>query len=234
MLDFVFGLERVISKWPANSHQTVTQIAELAEVSIATAVDALAISLSKELDVQDVISAAEAKEALASLQDRLQVQIAARQRRINQQRDTAIAAYDLTMEKVRALLAVKNGRNAYKTLSYFVGRFEADLPLDLQLSLCGDCLRLGSRTDANMQELAEWLKKGVALALTNPSKEATLDALDFIDAASDYLLQTKAPQATRLLAHAMATVSTAATQFELDSEWQAIAAGIQLPAAKTT
>ena len=183
MLDFVFGLERVIPKWPANSHLTVTQIAELAGVSIATAVDALAISLSKELDVQDVVSLVEAKDALGSLQDRLQVQIAARQRRINALRDQAIAAYDLTMEKVRALLIVKNGRGAYKTLSYFVGRFEANLPTDLQLALCGDCLRLGSKTDANMQELAEWLKKGVALALLNPSKEATLD--DWKKAADD-------------------------------------------------
>ena len=230
MLEFVFGLERVIAKWQANSHLTVTQVAEQSGVSIATAVDALAISLSKELDVQDVISLAEAKEALSSLQERLQVQIAARHRRINQQRDSAIAAYDLTMEKVRALLAVKNGRSAYKTLSYFVGRFETDLPTDLQLSLCGDCLRLGSKTDANMQELAEWLKKGVALALKNPSKEATLDALDFIDAASDYLLQTKAPQANRLLAHAMETVSGAANQFELASEWQALASGLQAQA----
>lgn len=229
MLDFVFALERLLAKWPGPSHLTVTQISEYAGSSVATAVDALAISLNKELDVQDVVSLAEAKEALGQLQTRFQSQIAARERKMNMLRDQALRAYDATMERVRTLQAAKDLRAAYRTLSYFVGRHEQHVPAELLMSLYGDCLRLGSKTDANTQELGQWLRKGIEIALKQQTKDATLDAMDFVDAAGDYLLAQAKPQNGRLLAHALEQLSTHANQYELSVELSTLATQLKMP-----
>ena len=76
-------------------------------------------------------------------------------------------------------------RSAYKTLSYYVGRHEKDVSDELLLNLCGECLRLGFKAEANMQELSQWLRKGVAACLIADSAAAIEEALDFIDAYSE-------------------------------------------------
>ena len=228
MLDFVFGLERLVAKWPANpgtgKELTVTQIAEATVQGVAVAVDALAVALNKELDVQDVITLNEATQALKVLQERLAVQIQARARKVAARRDAAIKAYDSAQEKVRALQITKNWRNAYRTLTYFVGVHETDLPADLLVSLYGDLLRLGGRADANLQELGLWLRKGIQAALANPSKESMLDALDFIDAYSEHFIQHSTGQGDRVLASVVGPLAEPASRFELHNEWQTLAA----------
>ena len=259
MLDFVFGLERLIGKWPAvnaappaataatgglglaaapsppaatrgqkETHKelTITQIAETAGTGVAVAVDALAVALAKELDVQDVITLNEANTALKVLREKLAPQIEARARRIAARRDEAIKAYDNAIDKVRVLEAARNVRSAYRTLTYFVGVHENDLPAELLVSLYGDLLRLGSKSNANLQELGQWLRKGIQAALANPSREALLDALDFIDAYSEDFMQHSTGQGDRVLASVVGTLAEPASRFELHTEWRSLASQV--------
>ena len=235
MLDFIFALERFIQKWPGATQFTIYQIAELTKTQIAVSVDALAVALNRELDVQDVITLDDAKKALVDLVDRMQVQLAARRKRADQRRDQAVNAYDSTMEKVRVLQMDKNWRNAYKTLGYFAGRFEADLPGEILLTICGDCIRLGVRAGVNLQELGHWFKKGLDLSVTNLSRESIAEAIDFIDAYGDMLVQsgaaaslTNSNSGQRLVSTALQSLAMPATEFELAEEWRTGAVGFNV------
>ncbi|MEY4630250.1 MAG: hypothetical protein RIQ81_370 [Pseudomonadota bacterium] len=229
MLDFIFALERFIQKWPAGAQFTIFQIAELTKTQIAVAVDALAVALSRELDVQDVISLDDAKKALGDLEDRMQVHLAARRKRIEQQRDAAVKAYDATMEKVRVLQMSKNWRNAYKTLGYFAGRHEANLPVEILMAIYGDCVRLGVKSGANLQELGVWFKKGLDLSVLNINRDSVAEAIDFIDAYGDMLVQAGTGGAgQRLVSSALQSLAMPATEFELAEEWRNVAIGFNV------
>jgi len=229
MLDFIFALERFIHKWPAATQFTIFQIAELTKTQIAVAVDALAVALSRELDVQDVITLEDARKALADLEDRMQVQLAARRKRIEQKRDQAVNAYDSTMDKVRVLQMDKNWRNAYKTLGYFAGRCEADLPAEILMAIYGDCIRLGVKAGVNLQELGVWFQKGLDLSVTSMSRESIAEAIDFIDAYGDMLVQNgTGGSGQRLVSSALQSLAMPATEFELAEEWRGVAAGFNV------
>lgn len=185
MLDFICELERVLGKWPDAASWTLAQIADQTATGVPQVVDILSDTLDRELEVHESLTRAEAVKVLDVLKERMSPQLAARQKRIDVRREKAIRSYDITMEKVRVLQAAKNWRSAYKTLSYYVGRHEKDVPDDLLLNLCGECLRLGFKAEANMQELSLWLRKGVAACLITDSPAAIEEALDFIDAYSE-------------------------------------------------
>lgn len=226
MLDFICELERVLGKWPQDVSWSIAQIADYTNSSVPQVVDILSDTLDRELEVHESLTYTDASNALGILKDRMSVQLAARQRRIEERREKAIRAYDVTMERVRALLLAKNGRNAYKTLSYFVGRYEHDLPEDLLLTLCGECLRLGAKADANLQELSQWLRKGVQACVKLATQEATLDGLDFIDAYRDLFLDTAADggdeRGRRLLNNVMETLRESAASYELTLQFDSL------------
>jgi hypothetical protein len=188
MLDFICELERVMVKWPENASWTLAQIADGTGTGVPQVVDFLSDTLDRELEVHESLTHAEAAQALATLKDRMSVELAARQRRLEQRREKAIRTYDVTMEKVRVLQSAKNIRAAYRTLSYYVGCHEKDLPEELLLSLCGECLRLGIKSDANLQELSQWLRKGVTACINLGTTQSTEDALDFLDAYGDHFV----------------------------------------------
>ena len=229
MLDFIFALERFIQKWPGTTQYSIFQIAELTKTQIAVSVDALAVALNRELDVQDVVTLDDAKKALIDLEDRMQVQLAARRKRIEQKRDHAVNAYDSTMDKVRVLQMDKNWRNAYKTLGYFAGRYEGDLPAEILMAVYGDCIRLGVKSSVNLQELGVWFKKGLDLSVTSLSRDSIAEAIDFIDAYGDMLVQNgSAGSGQRLVSSALQSLAMPATEFELAEEWRSVAIGFNV------
>lgn len=199
MLDFICELEKVLTKWPQNASWTIAQVADATSSTVPQVVDILADSLDRELEVHESISFMEAEKAFAILRDRMQPQLLARQQRQLQCRERAIRAYDVTMDKVRALLAAKSIRSAYKTLIYYVGRHEKDLPEDVLINLYGECLRLGSKADANMQELSQWLRKGVSACLSIGTIEAVEDAVDFVDAYAETFMSSGEGPGSRLI-----------------------------------
>ena len=203
MLDFICELERVLNRWPDNTAWTIAQIADATASSVPQVVDILSDTLDRELEVHEAVTAAEARHAFGILKERMADQLAARQRRLEANRERAIKAYDLTMEKIRVLQSTKAWRNAYKTLSYYVGRYEKDIPEDLFLTLCGECLRLGAKAQANMQELSMWLRKGVAACLAIGTQEAIDDAIDFVDAYSEIFTEDTEGRGSRLIGNVL-------------------------------
>lgn len=206
MLDFICELERVLVRWPDNAAWTIAQIADATASTVPQVVDILSDTLERELEVHESIARHEAFRAFETLKDRMADQLAARQRRIEANRERAIRAYDQTMEKIRVLQSTKAWRSAYKTLSYYVGRYEKDMPEELLLSLCGECLRLGAKSQANMQELSMWLRKGVAACLASGTQEAIEDAIDFVDAYSEIFAEDAAGRGNRLIGSVLESI----------------------------
>jgi hypothetical protein len=181
MLEFALAFEKVLSRWPDNNPWTIAQVADFTNSSISTAVDAISTTLNREFDVQETITAAEGRQVMAALKDRLQRQYEARDRKIQADRAAAMKAYDLTMERVRVSQNARDWRTAYKSLAYFVGRYEKNIPHELLVTLCGDCIRIGHRAEFNMQEIGQWLRRAVESAILSGNAEVLEDALDFVD-----------------------------------------------------
>ena len=228
MLDFICELDRVIGKWPENASWTLAQIADYTHAGVPQVVDILSDTLDRELEVHETLTKAEAIKALDALKERMSVQLADRRKRTEQRREKAIRAYDVTMEKVRVLQAAKNARSAYKTLSYYVGRHEKDIPEDLLLNLCGECLRLGFKAEANLQELSMWLRKGVAACLIADTQESLEEALDFIDAYSDAFVEGPEGRGLRLIGNVMESLKISAESHNMTPRYAAFAKDLGL------
>ncbi len=228
MLDFILEFERILRTSQDGSTWNITQIADATGSSIPKVVDILSDSLSREIEVHETISMQDATQALKLLKERMQPQLIARQRRLDANREKAVKAYDLAMDKSRVLQMTKNYRNAYKTLSYYAGRYENDLPSELLLAMCNECLRLGIKSDANMQEMTQWLRKGVTACLTGKSVDATEDAMDFIDCYSEYFKGGTPDGGRNLLGSVLASLRDPVINFNLISEYDSLLKEINL------
>lgn len=222
ILDFVCELDRVIVKWPENASWTLAQIADQTLTGVPQVVDILSDTLDRELEVHESVTQAEAAQVLKALKERHAGELAARQRRLDQRREKAIRAYDVTMEKVRVLQSQKNVRAAYKTLTYYVGLHEKDLSDELLLSLCGECLRLGIKAEANLQELSQWLRKGVAACIRSASPSTTEDAIDFIDAYGPFFVEDVEGRGRRLIENVLDTLKSQATTYSLVPQFDSL------------
>ncbi len=228
ILDFICELERVLGTWPENTSWTLAQIADSTEAGVPQVVDILSDTLDRELEVHESLTRAEAAQVLSTLKDRMSGELAARQRRLEQRREKAIRAYDVTMDKVRVLQAAKNSRAAYKTLGYYVGLHEKDLSDELLLSLCGECLRLGIKAEANLQELSQWLRKGVAACTRSASPSATEDAIDFIDAYGPFFIEDSTERGRRLIIHVLDTLKSQALTYSLVPQFDSLVKDLKI------
>jgi hypothetical protein len=222
MLDFILEFERILKTSQDGSTWNITQLADATGASIPKVVDILSDSLNREIEVHETISMQDAATALKLLKERMQPQLIARQRRLDAAKDKAVQAYDLAMEKSRILQMTKNFRNAYKTLSYYAGRYEKDLPSELLLAMCNECLRLGIKADANMQEMSQWLRKGVVACLNGQSADATEDAMDFIDCYSEYFKDGTPDGGRNLLGSVLGSLRDPVINFNLISEYDSL------------
>ncbi|MCX6119908.1 MAG: hypothetical protein NT027_20425 [Proteobacteria bacterium] len=219
MLNFVLEFEKVISKWPDNTPWTIAQLADYTNSSISVAVDAVSTSLNREFDIQETISLAEGKQILTTLRDRMSRQLEHRQRKIQADRDAAMRAYDLTMDSIRVSQQAKDFRTAYKTLSYFVGRYEKNIDVHLLVSLCGDCIRLGQKASANVQELGSWMRKAIETAAVSTHSDTIEDALDFLDTYGDLFKADSNGVGGKILNNALNVLQIPAMDCNLITEW---------------
>lgn len=219
MLDFICAMEQTLTKWPENASWTLAQIADHTATGVPLVVDYLSDTLDRELEVHETLTKAEATKALEILTDRMSGQLAARQKQLEEMRDRAIRAYDTVMEKIRVLQATKNWRSAYKTLSYYVGCYEKDVPKDLMIELASECLRLGIKSDANMQELSLWLRKGIDACIAIGTLDALENGLDFLDAYAPRFLSDEEGRGKRLLGHALETLCHASDLLQSNPQY---------------
>lgn len=227
MLNFVLEFERVIGKWPENTPWTISQIADYTNASVSTAVDAISTSLNREFDIQETISATEGRLVLQCLRERMSRQLDARLRKIQSEKDAAMRSYDLTMDSIRVSQQAKDWRTAYKTLSYFVGRYEKNIDQHLLVSLCGDCIRLGQKAGCNVQELGSWMRKAVESAALSGSPDAVEDALDFIDAYGEIFMADSQGVGGKILTNALTVLEIPSLDYNLTTQWSTLSSQLR-------
>lgn len=219
MLEFALAFEKVLTRWPDNTPWTIAQIADFTNSSVSTAVDAISTTLNREFDVQETITPNEGRQVLAALKERLQRQLEARDRKIQADRDAAMRAYDLTMERIRLSQMAKDWRGSYKTLSYFVGRYDRNINHDLLVALCGDCIRLGHKAGFNMQEIGQWFRRAVEAAVLSSSKEVLEDVLDFVDAYGEIFSSDRNGVGGKILNNALNILEIPSIDCNLGLQW---------------
>lgn len=224
IVDFIYKLNSVLPKWQNGTQWTLNQIANATETSVPHVLQYISEGLSKELDVTGLVTHEEAIQALDLLSKKMRPQIEVREKVIAERRRKAVEAYERMMEKVRVLTAAGNKHAAYKTLIYFAGQFENELPREVLVNACSDAVRLGIKAEINIQELGRWLQKGVMVSMAVQNKESIEDALDLIDAYGEYFLMETSGKGGMLLGNILATLEEPAALHELWEQYKALVA----------
>ncbi len=85
------------------------------------------------------------------------------------------------------------------------------------------------KSSVNLQELGVWFKKGLDLSVASLSRDSIAEAIDFIDAYGDMLVQNGvAGSGQRLVSTALQSLAMPATEFELAEEWRNVAIGFNV------
>ena len=222
MIDFIYKLNEVLPSWPTGARRSLTQISELTGTSMPHLIQYLSEGLGKDLEVGGFITSDEAVEAIELLSKRIQPQIEERERMLEERRHFAMRAYDRTMEKMRVMQLDGKWHAAFRTLSYFTGQYEHDLAKDVLISLCSETVRTGIKAEANMQELGQWLQKGVAIAMAQHSRQGIEEALDLIDAYGEFFLSEDSGKGPLLLGNILAVLEEPAARYELWEEYKSL------------
>lgn len=215
MLDFLLELERVLKIWPDNVRWNLVQIAEQTRAKLPTVVEGLSEVLAKALDIHEPLTFNEVSKAHAQLMERHRSALDARRREEVAAARRAVDGLERAMEKVRVMVATKNWRNAYRTLSYFYGLHKDSLPSDSASLMCNECLHLGVKAGVNFQELSQWLRLGVQTLLAQGDHSSIEDALDMLDAYGDVFLQQAGARGETFLTNIFLALKPAAMEFNL-------------------
>lgn len=224
VIDFIYKLNDVMPNWQSGTQWTLKQIADATDTSVPHVLQYISEGLSKDIEVTGLVTQDEALQALDLLSKKMRPQIEVREKILAERRRKAVEAYDRMMEKVRVFLAANNKHAAYKTLIYFAGQFEQELPKELLINACSDAVRLGMKAHINIQELGRWLQKGVAVSMSVHTKENIEDALDLIDAYGDYFLKEETGKGAMLLGNILAALEEPAALHELWEQYKALVA----------
>lgn len=222
MIDFIYKLNEVLPSWPTGAKRSLTQVSELTGTSMPHLIQYLSEGLGKDLEVGGFITSDEAVEAIELLSKRIQPQIEERERMLEERRQFAMRAYDRAMDKMRVMQLEKKWHAAFRTLSYFTGQYENDLAKDVLISLCSEAVRTGIKAEANMQELGQWLQKGVAIAMAQHSRQGIEEALDLIDAYGEHFLAEDSGKGPLLLGNILAVLEEPAARYELWEEYKSL------------
>lgn len=222
MIDFVYKLKAMIPNWPAGSRVSIQQLAQSTETSIPHIIQYLTDGLGKDIDIAAMLSSEEASEALHNLSNRIRPQLEAREKALAEKRARTIKAYDRMMGKVRMQLSVKNWHTSFRTMTYFAGENRDYLPDDYLTTLCSDIVRIGIKSNENIQELGRWLEMGVAVAIHRHSKDGIEEALDLIDAYGDNFLNEESGKGALILGNLLAALEEPSARFELWEEYKSL------------
>ena len=111
---------------------------------------------------------------------------------------------------------------AFKSLCYVTGQYQEDLPKNEIVALCNDILRIGLKAQTNFQELGRWLEKAVATAMSRQDRAGIEEALDILDAYSEYFVSEDSSKAPLLLGNILAALEEPSARFELWEEYKTL------------
>ncbi len=222
MLQFVCELDRILKKSPDQNRWSLSQLAEQTQTPLFQVVDIISMTLDREIDLQDSLAMNEINKALNLLKDRLKDEINAIERVKNEKRIKALNAYDFVMEKIRLLQHAKNWHSAYRTIAYYLGTYEKDLPRDVLLTVVGDSLRIGLKATINIQELGHWFKKAIMTDYDDLGSEAFEETLDFMDAYVEDLISFSPDAAKRIVLSTSDFLKPFATKFSRSEQLEKI------------
>lgn len=220
MIDFIYKFNDALSTWQPGAKWSLRQISEATETSLPHVLQFLSEGLGKDIDVAGCLSLDEATEAVLLLSKRLKSEIEAREKQMALRRKKIQGTYYKLLEKVNVMEVAKNWHGAFRTLSYFAGQHENDLSNDTLVALCSSIMRAGIKSNANVQELGHWLQKGVAVSMSNHTKEGMEEALDLIDAYGDHFQQETSDKGSLILGNILAIIEEPAARFELWEQYK--------------
>ncbi len=215
MIDFVYRLNDAIPSWPAGGKWTLQELAQATHTSLPHLLQYLGEGLEKDLDLTSQISQEEAQETLRVLTDKLKPEIEERERQFAERQVQAIEASRRMDDKVRILEAQGLWHQSFRTITYFAGQYNEALPHDLLISICSNAVRAGLKSGANMQELAQWLQKAVATAMSMHTKEGLAEALDLLDAYGEAFLAEDSGKGLLVLGNILAVLEEPSVRYEL-------------------
>ncbi len=111
---------------------------------------------------------------------------------------------------------------AFRTLTYFVGEFERDLPDDVIVTTCSDAIRFGIKAKENIQELGRWLQKAVATSMKVQGRNSVEEALDLLDAYGEHFLNEGSGKGSLIVGNILAALEEPAARFELWEQYKAL------------
>jgi galactose-1-phosphate uridylyltransferase len=222
MIDFIYKANEVLSNWTVHDKWTVHKLAEATNTSLPHILQYLNEGLGKEVEITGTVTCSELSEAMALLRRRYKDQIEERERKKSASRRKAVRAFDLVMNKTRSIQAEKKWHHAYKTLCYFAGQYEEELPKEYATTLCSDLIRMGIKGGVNIQEISRWLQKGVGIAMSHQNREGISEALDFMDAYGEYFLNEDSGKGPLLLGSILAAIEEPAARYELWEEYKTL------------
>ena len=226
MLDFLIQLEKALKLWPDNTKLSIIDLADQTGSDVPRVVQFLTDALGKTMDVHDPMTFNEISKAHSIMIEKNRPELEERKRREEAAMIKAIKSYDHTMEKVRIMQSGKNWRSAYKTLSYFYGVHEHQLPKELKVNVCDDCLRLGIKGNINFQELSQWLQRGIRVLMSGNGADVIEDALDFLDAYGDYFLADK--KGEKFITNLFLALKPSCMEFDLTPKLNEVAGELKL------
>jgi hypothetical protein len=222
MIDFIYKLSDVLPVWSPGAPLTLKQISDATDTSLPHVVQYLSEGLSKDLELGEVIPFDELTSACALLQKKFQAEIKEREELIEEQRQKAIKKYHILMSKTRSMLQDKKWHMAYRSLSYFAGQYEIDLPRDILTTLCSDIIHIGVKAKGNIQELGYWFQKGIAVAISHKNREGIEEALDLINTYGEFFLSDTSGKGSLILSNILAALEEPCARFELWEEFKNI------------
>lgn len=228
MIEFISELERVLQKWSEGTVWKLSQLADYTKTPSTKVADFFFGAFGRTFDIEGTVSREEAQQALATMKETFQGELLARERFLQERQKQALRDFDRTMERVRALQQEKNWHGAYRTLTYYFGRYEKDIPPDLLLDVCGDCMRLGIKAQVNLQELGVWLRKVVDQASVNPTEQSLEDLLDFVDAYGSHFTSTPGDQGRKFLRGILNSLKDVYGKFGLSEKLDGLARELSL------
>lgn len=220
MIEFYFRFKELYTLWQKTSlySYSLTQIAEQTQTTLPYVIKYLSESLSTELEITRRITLKEAKVILEILSQKHKNEIEERTRFLERKTQSVILAHQKNLEKADKLQLAQKWDHAFRTLSYFAGEHEEDLPKDLFVNLCSNIVRSGIKSEnINLQEISRWLRKGVERNLKEYNQESLKDALDLIETYSLYFQREPSGKGKLVLIEILGLVETPACDLHL---WQ--------------
>ncbi|MFK7872144.1 MAG: hypothetical protein AB8C84_03090 [Oligoflexales bacterium] len=226
MIEFLYRLSDALPSWEPDAEWSLARVSEETQTSVSYVLQCFSDVLERDFDITESMTLKDAARVVEVLRDRCRDEIVQRERFAEQKRHVAVEAYDRAMDRLRVTLYRKQWYSAFRGLCYFTGQYEENLPRELVVNLCSEIVRVGIKSDANIQELGRWLEHGVSVSMTAQSREGVEDALDLVDAYAAHFLDEVSGNGMRLLGNILAILEEPSARFELWQQYKDLVDGL--------